>query len=491
MSGLDARREGATDKMMSLRGRGISTCTEHKATTDCCHFKTPLPVRIDTVLTDAERFEARSLVAIRWAFNRTMWGDQTTPDIERRVAVTATPASIMTNGRTTNEPESLLRGRHGRISNTLALGAIAILMGREAIAVLLPQIIADLTITDAQAGIALSILWAVYALVQYPGGRLSDTLTRTTILVPSVLLAATGLGLLAVAETTIGFAIAVSVVGAGAGAYYTSSRGWLSDVFVVQRASAFGVQGAAGSIGSALASGIAVVALAIGTWRDAFIAPAALLCIVAVAIHHVGESGYTVSEARLDIRGTISRLYATPRAGQVLVSYSLFAFVWQGTIAFLPTFLQSTKGFTPPIASAMFAALYVAGMVVGPLGGTVGDRVGHLTTVAGALGLGVLGFAALLVAQTPEGVLGGVLITAIGLRTYPPVMQAFVFEFVPGDNVAGDFGAMKTVYTGIGSLGPLYVGLVASNFTYAHSFLGFAFILVVALGSIVSLRATH
>lgn len=53
----------------------------------------------------------------------------------------------------------------------LAVTWLAIVFGRGAIPPLLPAIIEELRITPAEAGIALTHMWGLYALPQFPGGR--------------------------------------------------------------------------------------------------------------------------------------------------------------------------------------------------------------------------------------------------------------------------------------------------------------------------------
>lgn len=49
-------------------------------------------------------------------------------------------------------------------------------------------------------------------------------------------------------------------------------------------------------------------------------------------------------------------------------------------------------------------------------------------------------------------------------------MQAYLFDYLSDDTIGGDFGAIKTVYTGIGSFGPAFVGIVADKASYSVAF---------------------
>lgn len=51
---------------------------------------------------------------------------------------------------------------------------------------------------------------------------------------------------------------------------------------------------------------------------------------------------------------------------------------------------------------------------------------------------------------------------------------------LPVDRVSGDLGGMRTVYIGVGSLGPTYIGFVAGDASYGVAFSGLAGCLAVS-----------
>jgi len=375
----------------------------------------------------------------------------------------------------------------GRVSLAVALAWFSFLLGREALPPLLPTLIDALSLTGSQAGFMLSVMWAAYAVSQYPGGRLADQLTRKTVIVAGLSLAILGFVVLSMMGLFPGVLVAVGLIGLGGGAFFTSNHGLLSDLFVERRGTAFGIQVAAGSLGSASASGVAILALWVGVWQLAFLPSVALLVPTVVVLHLLVAERYTITRVDLAVRPTARRLLGTPRFRRIVVVYALFAFVWQGTMAFLPTFLQAVKDFSPALATGAFASLYVAGLVVGPAAGSVGDRFDRLWAAAGSLVVCVLGIVGLLIATRTAAVLASVLVLAVGVRSYPPVMQAFAIERFPGDSLAGDFGALKTLYVGIGSLGPFYVGSVGDLFGYQTAFVGYVGALVVAVAVVATL----
>lgn len=74
---------------------------------------------------------------------------------------------------------------------------------------------------------------------------------------------------------------------------------------------------------------------------------------------------------------------------------------------------------------------------------------------------------------------------------YPPVMQAFLMDAFPDGSMGGDLGATRTVYIGLGSLGPTYVGFVAGRASYVTAFSGLLACLVVSAVVVVWLARTR
>jgi predicted MFS family arabinose efflux permease len=395
--------------------------------------------------------------------------------------------------------ERLLTGYSGRLLVAVSVGWAAIQAGRLVLSPLLPTVMEGLAITDFQAGVALSLMWGLYACCQYPSGRLSDGLTRKTLLVSGLALLVVGFVALASAPDYLLFLLGAAIVGTGAGLYPTPARALVSDLFVERRGQAFGIHTASGDLGGAAAAGLAVVALALAGWRSAFLPVIVVLAAVALALVVWGREAFTppaadretVAEGLADARGTARRLWENPRMRWLLLAYALFAFTWQSATGFLPTFLRATKGFPADLASGGFAALFVVGALVKPLSGALGDRFARASVAAGALVVAAAALAGLLAASGTLAVGVAVVVFAAGLMAYPPVMQALLMDTFPDGSMGGDLGATRTVYLGLGSLGPSYVGFVAGRVSYAAAFAGLLGCLLVSAAIVVGLARTQ
>ena len=374
-------------------------------------------------------------------------------------------------GTETGRKERLLTGYTGRLLIAVSVGWALIQTGRLVVSPLLPAISADLGISSTQAGFAITTIWGIYALLQYPSGRLSDQLSRTTLLVGGLLLVSAGFLALGGAPTYLTFLAGAVVVGLGAGLYPTPARGLVSDLFVERRGQAFGLHTASGDVGGILAAGLGTVVLAVAVWRGAFLPVVVVLLAVALSLHLWSREGYELERVDLAVVATGKRLFAVPQLRWLLLAYALYAFTWQSAVGFLPTYLLS-KGLPPAIANAGFAALFVVGAVVKPLAGGLGDKVPRGLLAPGVLALAAAALAVVVTASTTVLVLAGVAVFSGGLMAYPPVMQAHLMDSFPSDSMGGDLGAMRSFYIGIGSLGSTYVGAMGQYLSYDLAFAG-------------------
>ncbi|WP_152041222.1 MFS transporter [Salinigranum salinum] len=378
------------------------------------------------------------------------------------------------------DEERLVTGYSGRLLLAVSVGWSLIQTGRLVVPPLLPAISADLGISAARAGFALTVLWGLYALLQYPSGRLSDRLSRKTLLVGGLVLLSVGFLALSAAPTYVVFVVGAAVVGVGAGLYPTPARGLVSDLFVARRGQAFGIHTASGDTGGVVAAGLATLVLGLATWRAAFLPVVAVVAAVALALHVWSREEYVFARVDLAVGDTGRRLLEEPEFRWLLVSYCLYAFTWQSVTGFLPTYLQVGKGLTPALANTGFAALFVVGAVAKPLAGGVADRLSRGLFATATLALAASMLTLLLVATTPPAVLVAVVGFALGLMAFPPVMQAYLMDSFPTDSMGGDLGAMRTVYIGVGALGPTYVGVVADVFDFTVAFVGLVGCLLVS-----------
>lgn len=373
----------------------------------------------------------------------------------------------------TTSEERLFTGHSGRMLGLLSVGLAVAKVGRRTLPPLLPIIIVELSISPFKAGIALSVGSLAVALFQFPSGRLSDQLTRKTILIISLSFLVVGSLLLSLTHTYLLLLLGVAVIGVGEGLYGPADRGLVSDLFVEKRGMAFGIHSTFSDLGGVLAAGLAAGALTVGVWQTAFIPAIAGMAIVAFLLFRWGHELFTPKPASLRIRETGGRLFFRRRFQLMLLAYSLFAVTVQGFRSFLPALLQVDHAFSVELASAAFAGMFAVGIIAKPLAGRLSDWHNRLAIAGSGLLFSALGIIILISATTPLIAILGVVVFAIGQKAFPPTMQAHLMDAFPDGSMAGDLGATRAVYIGVGSLGPAYVGFIASHLSYTAAFAGF------------------
>jgi MFS family permease len=375
--------------------------------------------------------------------------------------------------------ERLVTGYSGRLLLVTATGTMLTYLARLVLSPLLPTIIDDLGVSAARAGVALTVMWGMIAVWQFPGGRASDRLSRKFVLVVALAVLGLGTGLLTGAGGYPAFLAGVTILGVGAGLYLPVSFAVASDLFVRRRGQAFGVNAAGIDVGGVLSAALAAAVLGAVDWRLAFVPVTVAVALVLGATHAWNREPYAVGRPALGVRETATRLLSERRVRLVLVMFALFAFVWQGIMSFLPTFLTD-RGVSTTLASNAFAALFAVGVVSRPAAGALGDRIAHRTVAVGACLAAAAGLAVVVVVRGLVAMALGIAVLGVGLAAFWPVINAYLVGLFPTRSMAGDLGAVRSLSMVVGSLGPAYVGVVADAAGYRTAFLGFFPCLAVA-----------
>jgi len=366
--------------------------------------------------------------------------------------------------------ERLTGGQAGRLLMTLSVGWAVLQAGRFVLSPLLPTIITDLGITEATAGLAFTALGGVYAVAQYPSGRLSDRWTRTTLIVPGLGVLVGGFLLYGVAASYLLFVVACVVVGLGKGLFAIPSRALVSDRYVERRGRALGVFAAGTDVGGLLASGVAVVVLSSATWHAPFVPIAVALGLVTLLFVRWTDEPYRVERTDLELTTTVRRLVASSGQRRTLVAYALFYFMVGGFITFFPTYLAGAKGFSASLASVAFAVVFAVGFGVKPLAGDLSDRFRRQDVAAAGLGVAALALLTLVFVESTVLTWVTTLVLAIGYKTQFPLADAIVMDAAPDGGMGADLGAARALFLAASAVGPAYVGIVATYAGYAVAF---------------------
>lgn len=268
------------------------------------------------------------------------------------------------------------------------LGALTALNGlnyldRYVAAAMLPLILADLTISDAQGGLLQSAFIVVYSLVCPLGGWLGDRQPRLG-------LAAAGVFVWSVATIASGFAptyawllLARTIIGAGEAGYAVVTPSLLSDAYPAdRRARALGIFYAAIPVGTALGYILGGVIGEHFGWRPAFFvagAPGAALAFVLLLLTEPRRGALDAASpvtVPLALGASLRALAGRPSFLVNTSAQIIYTFAMGGLATWMPTYFVRVRGIPLATAASTFGLLLVVAGFAGTLvGGSVASRI--------------------------------------------------------------------------------------------------------------------
>jgi predicted MFS family arabinose efflux permease len=376
---------------------------------------------------------------------------------------------------------------------TVAVGWLFTLGLRFLVPALLPQVKATFHLDNATAGLAVTVIWGCYALLQFPAGLLADRFGERTILAASLALSAASLTLLAAAPVFLVFLVGAAAFGVGSGLYGPARGTSLSKAFPRNDGAAFGITLAAGSLGSATIPLVAGTAVGVVGWRllvggtaPAFLLVAGLAWTTLPEPIDAGVSpdgGASPADTPHTVREALRGLPRALRDRNVLLAglgLTFYLFAFQGLTAFLPTYLVTQEGITQSVAGGIFAMLFVGGAASQLAVGSAADRYGPRSTLVAVAVVAVL---TLFAVPVVDGRLVWVgLVFLLGTRmAIAPVTNAYVVARLPADIQGAAWGFLRTCLFLVGSTGSVFVGAMADAGRFDAAFLALGGVTAVAV----------
>jgi MFS family permease len=344
-------------------------------------------------------------------------------------------------------------------------------------------------LSNGQLGTLFTVLMGAYALMQWPGGALSDRHGRVLVITAGVGLALLATVALATWHVVPVLVLAMAIVGLGTGVHKTIAIALLARIYADRTGRALGAMDATGQLGGVLAP-VAVVVVARSarfSWPAIFLAGSVvgvglLLALWSRVPRHLEDDRPSVSagcsgdghSSGVDGSDALSlRADVAPLANRRLLVFVLatagVAFAWNGVSAFLTLFLIDVHGYSTAAASSVYAGLFVVGLVQ-PATGAVGDRVGHRPTALALAVLALVGVLGLLAATSIGVVLLSVGALGVGLHGFRPVRDAYIVDQFPAESTGGSLGVVRTVVMGAGALAPGVTGVLSERASYDAAF---------------------
>jgi predicted MFS family arabinose efflux permease len=372
-----------------------------------------------------------------------------------------------------DDREQLFSGHSGRILFIVTGISLLLSLSSRLLPPLLPAIMDDLAITAFLAGTALTVERFVKAGAEYPSGKSADQLSRTTVLALCAGTVIVSLLLMSIAVSYVLFLVGVSILGLGRGMYMPPARALLADIFKNKRGRASGINElgveTAGILGAVGAIGV----LAVSNWRGAFIPLAILFIPFLIGLIILSKEPLKISRVSFEIKETLSKVLRIRLYRRLLLVYSFFSIGVIGVTAFLPTFLTEIHGFSVARASSAYALLFVVGFFAKPISGYASDQIPRLYVATTALFTAAVGLLLLVHIPVFWVIILGVLVFAAGTRGVTPPLESFLMDRIPDEEMGGDFGAIRTLYLLVGSIGPGFAGYSASTIGYVSAFSSF------------------
>ncbi|MDO9020494.1 MAG: MFS transporter [Deltaproteobacteria bacterium] len=280
--------------------------------------------------------------------------------------------------------------RRATVWAMVLLGAMNLLnyIDRFVLPAIIESVRADIPMTDAQQGVALTAFIWVYMLASPVFGRLGDTRSRRHLLAFGVALWSLATAAAAFATTFAGLVAARAAVGVGEAAYATIAPALIGDYFPrAKRGRAMAAFYLAIPVGSALGYILGGRINHAAGWQTAFLAvglPGLLLAAAALTLTEPprGHFDDEPAAAPLPLLDTLralarNREYVVTVAGTVAYTFAL-----GGLAQWMPTYLIRVRHMDGAAANTVFGTLTVLSGLLGTfLGGWLGDllrgRVRH------------------------------------------------------------------------------------------------------------------
>jgi predicted MFS family arabinose efflux permease len=341
---------------------------------------------------------------------------------------------------------------------------------------LVPFVLTDFNTTKSEVGLALTGMWAVYAMSQFPSCVLADHYGERQLLLVSLGGTALGVVLVAVAPTLASFALLLLVIGAGAGLFYPPAS-VLVTRFYDAHGSALGTLTAFGAFAGLVYPAVGGFASGYVGWRPVLGFSAVFTGLIVVVTVRVLPRIPPVNEGRpltasIDV-WKYMQLLRRPGIVYTIVIAIVLIFSFQGLISFYPVFLVEYHEIDRGLAGAILGGVLGVSMFAQRLNGRFSDAVSRDAALAVSISLIGISLAVLLAVQGLAGAVIGSVVLGVGI-SYPGPLQARFMDLLGESERGYGFGLVRTVYMFLGASGSLAIGLVsdASGWVIAYAVLG-------------------
>lgn len=397
---------------------------------------------------------------------------------------------------------------------------IVSLIDRNVIAVMIPEIQADLGLNDFQISLVQGMAFALfYGLVGLLIGGLVDRYPRRWIMYGGISLwslAAAGAGL---AANYAQMFLARMLVGMGEGAISPAAQSLLAGIFPRHRlATPLSAFVAAGIVGIGLSFALGGWLLeyfadhplggpfaGLAPWRQVLIAlglPGLLIALLAFTVHEPARPMLAAGAQQPSWKSFFAHFRANPRLiGGLLAGYGLTAMISHGSTAWAPTYARRVLGLSAgAVGETMFLIVAVGGVASTIAMGMLVDRL----TLRGCHDAPLRCFLAAAILAIPAAATGfladNVVLLYLGIAVMVCTLSAAfgpglaAVQMISPPEMRGRMGALIVLVTNIGgfALGPMMVGALTDYVFRDEQWVGVSIAtLIVIVGSLATLIIWH
>ena len=350
-----------------------------------------------------------------------------------------------------------------RVLAVVTAGNFAQLGVRFVIGPIVPLVLVEFDATRSGVGTALTAMWAVYALSQFPSGVFADRFGERRLLLTGLAGTVVGATAVAFAPSLVLFGAALVLLGAGTGLFFSPGSSLLSRVYE-EHGGALSALTAGGALaGVVFPAGAGLVGVRYG-WRVA-VAAAALVAlpVVLATLVVIPKTPAAAPERGLDELLNVGRmvdLLTRPSVAYTAGIAVLTGFTFQAVSSFLPTFLVQYRGVGTDTAGLLFAVVFGVSAMAQPMAGRLSDAVSRDFAIATSATLTATAFLVLLFLDGSVGLYAGTVVLGAGI-SWPGTVQARVMDQLDDAERGFGFGLVRTVYMLLAASGSVVVGSLA------------------------------
>lgn len=339
----------------------------------------------------------------------------------------------------------------------------------DAIYVLLPLWAQAFGLSLTQVGLLKAVTSGALAAFQVPAGFLSERFGPKAILALGTMVAGIGYMLAGMAGSFVGLALALAVVGLGAGVQHPLSSALVSGAYRAgRRRAALGIYNFTGDLGKMVVPPAVALGAAWIGWRESSIAYGAAGILGGIAIWILLDRLAPKVEASAPTRDAAAKPVGwgiRDRRGFALLASIGFldTAVRYGFLPFLPFLLIEQKGAEVGSIGLALGLLFTGGAIGKFACGLLAERIGIIRSVViteAVTGLGILALPFLPLAPA----MALLPLVGVALNGTSSVLYGTVSDFVEEDRQARAFSLFYTIGIGSGAVSPAVFGLVGDAF---------------------------